>query len=341
MAVSPLEEAQIGHYHQLKHEYAAAWQRYERAEATGPKPDVKSAPGPHPDTPNPMGWFSGLFSPRGIAVFQFHCLTKLGRRDEARAKLDQFRQAYPGDIPAQPTGNAANPSNAPGSPQDQTWLSEVLGRGRLGGRLLQDLYIAEVLLSLDADEDARAYFGNMVNSRAGESDTARASAALVLSQIVLLEGKQDAYAELATETLAPSLLKLRRVPPANQSGAASIDLSRNIQDLAGGLALLPLASRSFLSGLSNSRLKSIAERWETLRSQANDDSARLAADLVLHAAYGQLGQEAMARQAADRLRHNPARATAGTGQDPAQAGADELIESIRVLVGNRGVGIRE
>src|SRR5262249_5413095 len=33
MAVSPVEEAQIGHYEQIKRNYAEAWRRYERAEA--------------------------------------------------------------------------------------------------------------------------------------------------------------------------------------------------------------------------------------------------------------------------------------------------------------------
>ena len=36
MAVSPVEEAQIGHYEQIKHAYAEAWRRYERAEAAAP-----------------------------------------------------------------------------------------------------------------------------------------------------------------------------------------------------------------------------------------------------------------------------------------------------------------
>ena len=35
MAVSPIEEAQIGHYEQITHNYAEAWRRYERAEPAG------------------------------------------------------------------------------------------------------------------------------------------------------------------------------------------------------------------------------------------------------------------------------------------------------------------
>jgi hypothetical protein len=340
MAVSPIEEAQIGHYLQRKHEYTAAWQRYERAEAAGPKPDPKAAPGPNPDSPNPMEWVNRLFSPRGIAIFQFHCLNKLGRQQEARAKLDQFRQAYPPGPPARPAGDGPNPAAGSGSPIDQPWLNELLGKGSFGARLIQDLYIAEVLLSLDAHEDAGAYFRTIIDSQAGESDVARASAAVVLSQVLLLEGKHDAYVELASETLAPVLVKLRRARPTNQPRTGSFDPTRNTLDLAGGLALLPLASRPFLAGLPRSRLDSTAERWEGLRASASDDAARLAVDLILHAVYGQLGQEARARQARDRLQNNPARAAAGGDSDPTHLGVDNLIESIRALASGGALGVR-
>jgi len=330
MAVSPLEEAQIGHYLQLKREYLAASQRYERAEAALPNPGAKVASTPEPEPKTPTEWLGRLFSPRGIAVFQFHCLTKLGRHEEAQAKLDQFRHSYPPQLPTGPPAKGATPANGSGFPFDQPWFRDAMQPGGLCARLLQDLYIAEVLLSLDASEDARAYFRAVVDSRSRESDATRLSAAVVLSQILLLERKHDLYAELATETLAPALLKLRRSLPATQPPSDPLDLSRHVPDFVGGLALLPLASKTFLSGLSNARLKSTAERWEALRGEANDDLARLAADLVLEATYRQLGQEPKRRQAAERIEHNPARTA--TGPDLARGAADELIESVRGLV---------
>ncbi|MFI5459623.1 MAG: TolB family protein [Isosphaerales bacterium] len=331
MAVSPLEEAQIGHYLQLKGEYLAASQRYERAEAAPPtNPGAKVASTPEPELKNPTEWLSRLFSPRGIAVFQFHCLTKLGRHEEAKAKLDQFRRSYPPHLPTGPPPSGATTSDGSGFPFDQPWFRDAMRPGGLCARLLEDLYIAEVLLSLDASEDARAYFRAVVDSRSGESDAARLSAAVVLSQILLLEGKHDLYAELATESLAPALLKLRRSLPATQPSSDPLDLSRHLSDFVGGLALLPLASKTFLSGLSDTRLKSTAERWETLRGEANDDLGRLAADLVLEATYRQLGQEPKRRQAAERLEHNPARTA--MGPDRTRGAADELIESVRGFV---------
>src|SRR4029077_11664501 len=104
MAVSPVEEAQIGHYHQLKREYPAAWQRYERAGPGGPNPGANAAAAPGAAPINAAEWLSRLFSPRGIDVFQYHCLTKLGRPDEARARLERFRESYPPELPAAPEG---------------------------------------------------------------------------------------------------------------------------------------------------------------------------------------------------------------------------------------------
>ena len=78
--------------------YAEAWRRYERAEAAARKAD----PTPEPEPKSAMEWARRLFSPRGIAVFQFHCLTKLGRHDEARARLESFRESYPPRLPSGP-----------------------------------------------------------------------------------------------------------------------------------------------------------------------------------------------------------------------------------------------
>ena len=290
MAVSPLEETQIGHYHQIKRDFAEAWQRYERADRADADADGKAESKPPADPHSATEWMGRLFSPRGIAVFRFHCLTKLGKAKEAQAQLDQFRHDYPPQLPPASTPVGAQSANGAGFPFDQPWFREALRPGSICSRLLQDLYIAEVLLGVDASEDARDYFQSIIAAGAAESETARASAAVVLSQVLLLEQKHEAYAVLATETVAPLLLKLRR----SQSTAqlpADTDLSRHLPDLAGGLALLPLTSKTFLSGLSVARVQSMAARWEALRGEANDDLGRLAADVVLEACYQQLGQE--------------------------------------------------
>ncbi len=335
LAVSPLEEVQIGHYHQIKREYAEAQRRYESSLAAG----ALAGSGPESEPKSAAEWLGRLFSPRGIAVFQFLCLTKLDRKDEARGKLASFRETYP---PRQPAGLAADgKTTANGSqfPLDQPWFRDLIRPDGLGVRLLQDLYIAQVLLSLNASEDARYYFRSVIAAGSAETDTARLSAAVVLAQVLLLKRQHDEYAELSTQTLAPLLLKLRHGRPV-QPSPDTPDLARDLPDIVCGLALLPLTSRTFLSQLPRAGLEGLAAQWEALRGQANNDVGRLAVELVLEASFRQLGQQAKRLQAVERIEHNPALrgASAGAGADLARGVSDELIESLRRLLNRTALG---
>ena len=83
------------------------------------------------------------------------------------AKLEAFRESYPPQLPA---GGAAQPGKTatPAEfPLDQPWFREALQPGGLCARLLQDLYIAEVLLSLDASQDAGGYFRSVMRFHFG------------------------------------------------------------------------------------------------------------------------------------------------------------------------------
>jgi WD40 repeat protein len=335
MAVSPVEEIQIGHYHQIKHAYDEAWRRYEHALAA--TPNASTTLGPEPKSV--AEWAGSLFSPRGIEVFQFHCLTKLGRQDEARLRLESFRKTYPPQLPPMRPQNGEKQATAIEFPFDQSWFRELMEPDGLCARLLQDLYIAEVLLSLDASADARDYFGSVTNASPVETNNARLSAAVVLSQVLLLEGKHVEYAELCTETLAPLLLKLHHSLSA-LSSSNPLDATRNVPDMVGGLALLPLTSRTFLSGLSNPVLKSLVARWNALRSQARDDFDLLAVDLVLEASYRQLGQPLERREAINRIDQNPALKTAGASAVGNLAGGvtDEMVVALRGLVSGTALG---
>jgi WD40-like Beta Propeller Repeat len=335
MAVSPLEELQIGHYYQIKQAYDEAWRRYERAlAATSTASSI-----PEPEPKSAAEWAVRLFSPRGIAVFQFHCLTKLGRHDYARTWLESFRNTYPPQLPPARANNGTSIADGLEFPLDQPWFRDAMQPGGLCARLLQDLYIAEVFLSLDASGDASEYFGSVTASNSAETDTARLSAAVVLSQILLLQGKHDEYAELCTESLAPLLLKLPRSLPAYTSSTTP-DVTRYVPDIVGGLALLPLTSEKFLGGLSNAALKSMTARWAALRSDAKDDFDRLAADLVLEASFRKLGQSLESRQAVERIDHNPALKSAGSSAVANVAGGitDEMVESLRQLVSVTALG---
>ena len=166
------------------------------------------------------------------------------------------------------------------------------------------------MLSIDAGEDAEHDFQAVVSAGPAEPEAARLSAAIVLSQILLLEGKYDQYADLATVTVAPLLLKLRRPLRPAQASSSAQDLNRLLPDIVGALALLPLTSQTFLSELTRDRLVSAAKRREALRDEAKDDHAHFAVDLVLEACYRQLGQEPKRREAEVRIKHSPALAAA-------------------------------
>lgn len=322
MTISPQEEAQVGHYHLLKRQYNEAMRRYQLAEKADPEPGPKTA----------AQWVNRLLSPRGIDVFQYLCLTKLGRHEEARAQLERFRRSYPPRPPATPQdgSNAARP----GFPLDQPWFQEALKPDGLFARLLQDLYIAEVLLSVDAAEDGRRFFRAIVDSGAAEPDSVRLSAAVVLSQILLIERRHDDYTDLATEVIAPMLLKVRGARPA-QTTPEALDLVRQFPDVVGGLTMLPLMSKPFLDAVSAERVGSLVSHWEALRVRLTDDRARLAVDLALEASYRRLCREPERLEAAERLQRNPA----SLGADLARGVSDEMLQSLRGIVSGAGFGL--
>src|SRR5262249_14108719 len=103
--------------------------------------------------------------PRDFRFFQYYCLTKLGREEEARAKLEQFRRLF---LPrfAEPADGPAPAGPVEGKTLERH-LQDLLAPNSLIGALLQDLYGAEVFLSLDAAADGEAFFRTAL----GQADT--------------------------------------------------------------------------------------------------------------------------------------------------------------------------
>jgi hypothetical protein len=114
MPVNAQEKVQVGNYYLLKRDYAQAQRRYEEAERELPKPQ--------PIAVNQFDdYLRAIQGPRDFSLFQSHCLTKLGRADEARAKLDQFRRQF---LP-----KFVEPSGGQG-PAVCNWSDRVDGIGR-------------------------------------------------------------------------------------------------------------------------------------------------------------------------------------------------------------------
>ncbi len=264
LATSAHEKEQVGHYHLERRRYAGAWRWYAEAQQEQAPP----RPGAQTDRDHILEIF------RSPLFFEHYCLTKLGRAQEAESKLEQFRRLFA-------AGAAGQPPGGPG--QD------------LG--LLRDLYIAEVFLSLDAAEDGCAWFRRAIRDAA--DDGQRLSAALALSQLLLVEGRAEEYLDLACDVALPNLLRVWK----QENGSEFIPLTSG-QNLLPSFALMafaPLATPDFLGTVPDAAVRRLAERLAAGKAQAAHGGARLALDLALRAAYGRLGQAEEARQAAGRI----------------------------------------
>ncbi len=298
LAVNPREKVQVGHYHLLRHDYPRAWEWYEAARQD---PAVAK---PH----DPVRALEEVLGPQDPGVFEYYCLTKLGRTEEARARLARFRDDFDSRLAASrqvPTLAQRFPELAdPGSPL---------------ALMLRDFYIAEVFLSLNAPADGEQFFQAAVTQ--ARDDRERLSAAVVLAQLLLLEAKYPAYAGLVTDTLLPSLLKVWAAP--RPAGTRAPALSQSALVHVAGLTLLPLYTAEFLGGLPKEKVRALRPRWLTLRSGVSENAPRLAVDLFLAASAERLGQQAEARQARRQVEENPVRAELIPG------GPEDVLRQVR------------
>ncbi len=292
MAVNAVEKVQVGHYHLMKRDYPEAWRWYQEAERDLP-----------PGGPLSLQQFShdlrNLIARRGFAFFQYHCLWKLNRHEEAQGKLRQFNDAFlptPDDLLGPRILQAVNGLEGR--------LREALQPGSVLGLLLKDLYAAEAFLSLDAVEDGEAYFRQAVAD--SSTDAARLSSSLVLGQMLLLQKKHRDFADLATEVIFPLRFKLWKPENPNPGQARDLFDLQPIFDLVCTAGLLPVYSPEFLALLSEEHVRSLTPQWEKWRAALAHEQARLEAELFLYAACGRLGRMQEQAEAERRLRDHPA-----------------------------------
>jgi hypothetical protein len=304
MAVNAHEKLQVGHYHLLRREYALAWQWYAEAERDLP-------PARRRVFKDIWSWQQALQPPEDGLFFRYYCLAKLGRHEEARRRLEQFRSTFFPEV-ALPHEQDM-PANDAFRPVREA-LKALLDSEGLAGSLLRDLYVAEVFLSLDAAADGEEFFRQELKDK--QAPTAgRLSKAVVLGQLLLLQDKRRAHAQLTAETIAPALLELHR-PGLDLTGWNQLAAPRapqewrdSVQELAltvgGGSALLPLCFPEFLAGLPDEQVRVLGDRWQQLRAGAADDVSRRVLDLALYASYHRLGMQKEKADAAARLAKGP------------------------------------
>lgn len=307
MTVNAAEKVQVGHYHLLQKDYDAALKWYEQAAAELP-PEIP------PESESMFRPFVGL---QNFAFFHYYCLDKLGRTEEAAAKLADFERTFfppPAEISA-----TATPEEQQVVADQNQWLDAQTPMPRL----LRNLYIAEVFLSLEAAAEAETFFRAALETAPHEN--AQLADAIVLSQILLVRQKTAEYADFATNTLAPLVKQTFHF---EQYGPAAED--RALMLLPEHLAvtsLVPMFSTEFVAGLTTEQVGTLVPRWETLREQSDHDTAKLGCDLFLKAAYQRLDRPADQRRVEQDLAKNPQREKLLP-----EGGIDELVREFREVI---------
>jgi hypothetical protein len=301
-AINAHEQTQIGHYHLLHREYAEAWQWYEQAAAGAADAEDHS----------PQQFVQRFVQGHDALFFHAYCLDKLGRDKDAQTIRRHFDATFLPDLPAAPKAPAPGQLAAFGAADLQPTKEQLLH--------WRDLYCAEVFLSLDAVEDGERFFRDAL--KAADADADRLSKALILTQFLLLRNKHEEYANLATDTVLPLLLRTWKPRP--QTGAPQ-QQANLVLAYSDGLSLVPLFAPAFLAQLSDRQVRELVPRWEKLRPTAEDDLKRLGIDLFLEAAARRLGQHEAQQAAGQRIAYNPAR-----NDILGDKGVSGLIEGVRM-----------
>lgn len=279
MAVNAREKAQVGHYHLLNQDYDGAWRWYTEARES---PALEPLPNPE----NIFAWLQNVSAQahRDIHFFEWYCLTKLNREDEAQAKLEEFERSFLPPLPPEPTQEEL-----------KAWYPE-LQPGKFVSEMLRDLYCAEVFLSLDAASDGEAFFRDGLET--ATTDEAKLSKGLLLEQMLLFQGKHAEYVRIVTEVTLPIRLQLWQAP----AGTEIEDLQpTRVLPVVEAVARLPVFSARFLAELPQDEVTALVERCAELRPQTPDSLAQAEIDLILHAGYQRLGRDRDREQAATRL----------------------------------------
>jgi hypothetical protein len=274
---------QIGHFHLLKRNHAEAWRWYEQART--------KLPAARP----PQNWIEftqRVGAPENSQVFEFVCLKRLGRDDDAAAKWLQFEANF------FPT--TTEPSSEPQAAAVTDVLLQSLGpQADLLKRLIQDLFVAEVFLSVDALDDAIAHFRS--ESQPDASDDASLSRAIVLAQLLLIARDHDGYLEQATNVIRPLTIRMWKNPKDQSPQTAN-----TVLQLAAGLCVAPLFRADFLSGVSDAALQQNLPIWKADRDRLDDGLPAVAVDLVLRAAALRQEDLAAAKAAEERIERSAA-----------------------------------
>jgi WD40-like Beta Propeller Repeat len=327
LAINGDEEAQIGHYLQLKRDFAGALERYRKAEKTLPKLE--------PLTPNEIvQGASGAASRRRIFEFLLsRCLTKLHEDREAAEHLHAFEQAYQirwpspaernarSDAPAK-VENASAPANASVLP---LFGPEARPEAEQLASVIRAFAEAQAILSLDDLDGAVVFFDQKRDAtRNKEKPNSLSSAAaadefadlLALSQIDLLAGRNAHYLQIATNEIG-RLLATSLDDPRVTSSMDATDTARLALAGFAGRALSPLFDPGFVNQLPADTVAQATAQWQALRPKCRSQSAALIVDYVSRGLLP-TGKDRERDELTVRIAKNPARQWFSWGGRPPQ-----------------------
>ena len=285
MAVTPQEELQVGHFHLLKRNDAEAWRWYEQAQS--------KLPAARP----PQNWTEftqHISAPEKSQVFEFLCLKRLGRDDEAHAKWQEFEQTF---FPVTPEN-----SETPMPDVMEAWLKTLGSETELLKHLIHDLYVAEVFLSVDALDEALTHF--RAEPSANIRQDAAVSRAIVLAQLLLIAGDHDGYLSHCTSVVAPLAIDLWTSSIPQTPENTHTENAHGVLRIAVGLCLAPLFRADFLSEVSAAALQKNLSIWKDRRVSYEEGLPAVAADLVLRAAALQRNDLIDAKVFEERITRN-------------------------------------
>lgn len=327
MAVNSHERSQVGHYFLMNHNYQEAWNWYEQAAADRP--------------PSPKLTMTALLEmalQRRIHhdsyFFEYYCLWKLNRKEQAAERLVAFRESMSLDLESDVLFANLQEIDA----DERAKIDDAVAFFDV---FMQASYMTEVFLSLDAAADGIVIFNEL--AAGNETEDERLARLICQSQLMLASGRYQDYSILARDELSPQLIELENIQRTfqqlnlNDPAKAIAGIKRFIAGSSLALALLPLASDEFVTLLSEAEVRDSIESWANKHEAGKPDEHRMAVDMVLRALLRRItpddrdGELEKLRVVVDqRLLANPLVAP-GSGLTPL-GNVDELIRQIRDFV---------
>jgi hypothetical protein len=261
LAVNDYEKTQVGRYAHLKKDYKQAWDWYEQGKDAG-------AP-----VPAQMTTMTGLPVANDQLFYEYLCLTKLGRMAEAEARRARFEAAFV--VPPAAKLDAKAPPQPPAIP-------ELAERIDLFVPLMRDFLIAEVYASLDEVDEAATFF--RVEAEHADTDSKRLSALFTLSQILLIQGKNEEYLDLCATKLVGLIMS-------DAKSHSAHSMQGSVTELIASCALAPLAASDFVKLLPRERVERWLPTWRKLAAETTPQIGGQTVQFILYVALERLGKD--------------------------------------------------